>query len=169
MWQQILFIIKSNNVDIPDELLIKGRSTHKVERWQWAVVSVCSTTQTIHLTVFLLSRGVLLATYCWRARLFLPWVSILLSFYENLNVITSGPEEGDPLKNSYEKLCDAYGILGNLRLSAGDRVLHYLCLVTGAVSVGKLGKGEVYKITDCKMISLRGYSPDEERVVEVDI
>ena len=96
-------------------------------------------------------------------------MSTLLIFFANLNVITPGPEEGDPLKNSYEKLCDAYGILGNMRLSAGDRVLHYLCLVTGAVSVGKLGKGEVYKITDCKMISLRGYSPDEERVVEVDI
>ena len=79
------------------------------------------------------------------------------------------PEEADPLKAVYAKLCDAYGILGNLRLSAGERVLHYLCLVTGAVSVGKLGKGEVYKVTDCKMVSLRGYSPDEERVAEVRV
>ena len=54
-----------------------------------------------------------------------------------------------------------------MRLSAGERVLHYLCLVTGAVSTGKMGKGEVYKITECKMVSLRGYSPDEERVAEV--
>ena len=34
-------------------------------------------------------------------------------------------------KGGYTKLCDAYGILGNLRLSAGERVLHFLCLVTG--------------------------------------
>ena len=33
--------------------------------------------------------------------------------------------------------------------------------------MGKLGGGEVYKITDCKMLSLRGYAPDEERVGEV--
>ena len=32
----------------------------------------------------------------------------------------------------------------------------------GTVSCGKLGGGEVYRINDCKLISLRGYSPDEE-------
>ena len=52
-------------------------------------------------------------------------------------------------------------------MSAGERVLHYLCLVTGTVSAGKLGIAEVYRVTECKMISLRGYSPDEERVAEV--
>ena len=26
---------------------------------------------------------------------------------------------------------------------------------------------QVYKITDCKVLSLRGYSPDEEKVSEV--
>ena len=37
------------------------------------------------------------------------------------------------------------------------------------MSCGKLGGGEVYRINDVKMISLRGYSPDEElsKVVEV--
>ena len=39
--------------------------------------------------------------------------------------------------------------------------------MTGTVSTGKLGTAEVYKVTDCKMVSLRGYSPDEERVQEV--
>ena len=39
----------------------------------------------------------------------------------------------------------------------------------GTVSCGKLGGGEVYRINDVRMISLRGYSPDEElgKVVEV--
>ena len=41
------------------------------------------------------------------------------------------------------KLCDAYGVLGNLRVTAGEGVLHYIVLVTGCVSVGKLGTSEV--------------------------
>ena len=41
--------------------------------------------------------------------------------------------------------------------------------MSGTVSCGKLGSGEVYRINDCRMISLRGYTPDEEigKVVEV--
>ena len=35
-------------------------------------------------------------------------------------------------------------------------------MTPGTVSCGKLGGGEVYRINDCKLISLRGYSPDEE-------
>ena len=88
---------------------------------------------------------------------------------ESQAILQLGPEEGEKIKSGYTKLCDAFGVLGNMRLSAGERVLHYLALVTGCVSSGKLGGGEVYRLTDCKMISLRGYSPDEEigKVVEV--
>ena len=63
-------------------------------------------------------------------------------------------------------------------------VLHYLALITGCISVGKIGQAEVkllsvktpcyhpppfqvYRITGVKMCSLRGYQPDEERVVEI--
>ena len=88
---------------------------------------------------------------------------------ESQAILQLGQEEGEKIKSGYTKLCDAFGVLGNMRLSAGERVLHYLALVTGCVSSGKLGGGEVYRLTDCKMISLRGYSPDEEigKVVEV--
>ena len=94
----------------------------------------------------------------------------------------SGAEEGDALKSSLVKLCDGYGVLGNLKYTSAQGVLHYLALVTGCVSTGKLGTSEVgvpavvqsiitclqvYKITDCKVLSLRGYSPDEEKVSEV--
>ena len=46
-------------------------------------------------------------------------------------ILDISAEEGERIKPSYTKLCDAYGILGNLRLSSGERVLHFLCLVTG--------------------------------------
>ena len=50
---------------------------------------------------------------------------------ESQAILNIGLQEGEKIKCSYTKLCDAYGILGNLRLSSGQRVLHYLCLVTG--------------------------------------
>ena len=50
---------------------------------------------------------------------------------ESQAILNIGLEEGERIKATYTKLCDAYGILGNLRLSSGQRVLHYLCLVTG--------------------------------------
>ena len=59
-----------------------------------------------------------------------------------------------------------------------------MALITGCISVGKIGQAEVniiktalcqltpllsqvYRITGVKMCSLRGYQPDEERVVEI--
>jgi len=76
-------------------------------------------------------------------------------------------EEGEEVKTNLVKLCDAFGVVGNLRYTSSQGVLHYLVLVTGCVSVGKLDTSEVYKITDCKLLSLRGYTPDEEKVSEV--
>lgn len=86
---------------------------------------------------------------------------------ESQAILSIGPQESESVKKNLVKLGDAYAILGNLRLSTGDGVLHYLCLVTGCVSVGKLAGSEVYRVTDVKMVGLRGYSPDEEKVQEV--
>ena len=49
------------------------------------------------------------------------------------------------------------------------RVIWIRSLFPAQRPTNKLGGGEVYRLTDCKMISLRGYSPDEElgKVVEV--
>ena len=41
------------------------------------------------------------------------------------------------------KLCDGYGVLGNLKYTSAQGVLHYIALVTGCVSMGKLGTSEV--------------------------
>jgi len=88
---------------------------------------------------------------------------------ESQAILTIEPDKADSLKRSegFVKLMDGYGILGNLRLSTGDGVLHYLVLISGCVSVGKLSTSEIYKVTDVKLVSLRGYTPDEEKVAEV--
>ena len=49
----------------------------------------------------------------------------------------------------------------------GEGILHFLVLVTGCNSVGKLGTNEIYRVTNVQMISMRGFQPDEERVSEI--
>jgi hypothetical protein len=61
----------------------------------------------------------------------------------------SGAAEGDALKSSLVKLCDAYGVLGNLKYTSAQGVLHFIALVTGCVSTGKLGTSEVGLCTLC--------------------
>ena len=41
-------------------------------------------------------------------------------------ILTLSPAEAEPLKKTYVKLCDAYGILGNLRLNAGEVGFQFL-------------------------------------------
>jgi len=43
----------------------------------------------------------------------------------------------------------------------------YLVLVTGCVSVGKIGDSEVFRITQTSFVSLRNQAQDEERIAEV--
>ncbi|KAK1344372.1 hypothetical protein QTO34_014939 [Cnephaeus nilssonii] len=62
---------------------------------------------------------------------------------------------------------DAYGLLGVLRLNLGDTMLHYLVLVTGCMSVGKIQESEVFRVTSTEFISLRADSADEDRISEV--
>ena len=49
----------------------------------------------------------------------------------------------------------------------GEGILHFLVLVTGCNSVGKLGTNEIYRVTNVQMISMRGFQPDEEKVSEI--
>ncbi|XP_070798715.1 synaptojanin-1 [Pituophis catenifer annectens] len=75
--------------------------------------------------------------------------------------------EKEAIKNMYSKVMDAYGLLGVLRLNLGDTLLHYLVLVTGCMSVGKIQDSEVFRVTSTDLISLRIDPSDEERVSEV--
>ncbi|XP_068253563.1 synaptojanin-2 [Nyctibius grandis] len=74
------------------------------------------------------------------------------------------PEEKDAIKGQYEKLMDAYGCLGELQLKCGNTRLHFLVLVTGCTSVGKILDAEVYKITATDFCPLQEETKEEERI-----
>ncbi|XP_077031541.1 synaptojanin-2 isoform X3 [Agelaius phoeniceus] len=74
------------------------------------------------------------------------------------------PEEKDAIKGQYEKLMDAYGCLGELQLRCGNTRLHFLVLVTGCTSVGKILDAEVYKITATDFCPLQEETKEDERV-----
>ncbi|XP_019639348.1 PREDICTED: synaptojanin-1-like [Branchiostoma belcheri] len=76
-------------------------------------------------------------------------------------------EEKETIKPTYQKLLDAYGCLGVLMLNIGDRMMHYLVVVTGCVSVGKINTSEVFRITNTAFVSLRNNPTDEERIIHV--
>lgn len=86
---------------------------------------------------------------------------------ENYAIVSIGNQEYEGMKKLYSKLTDAYGCLGILRINAGEVILHFLVVVTGCTSAGKIGTSEVYRVTNVNMISLRGYQPDEEKVAEI--
>ncbi|KAL6089117.1 hypothetical protein STEG23_008305, partial [Scotinomys teguina] len=75
--------------------------------------------------------------------------------------------EKEAIKGTYTKVLDAYGLLGVLRLNLGDTMLHYLVLVTGCMSVGKIQESEVFRVTSTEFISLRVDASDEDRISEV--
>ncbi|NXP55697.1 SYNJ2 protein, partial [Heliornis fulica] len=86
------------------------------------------------------------------------------SLLPHLCTLVSSPEEKDAIKGQYEKLVDAYGCLGELQLKYGNTRLHFLVLVTGCTSVGKILDAEVYKITATDFCPLQEESKEEERV-----
>jgi hypothetical protein len=52
-------------------------------------------------------------------------------------------------------------------LFTGENTVLYLVLVTGCVSVGKIGDSEVFRVTQTTFVSLRNQPQDEERIAEV--
>ncbi|NXO82966.1 SYNJ1 protein, partial [Sitta europaea] len=87
--------------------------------------------------------------------------------FESGAVAVLSSAEKDTIKNTYSKVMDAYGLLGVLRLNLGDTLLHYLVLVTGCMSVGKIQDSEVFRVTSTEFVSLRVDPADEDRISEV--
>uniref|UniRef100_A0A2K6GG84 Synaptojanin-1 n=1 Tax=Propithecus coquereli TaxID=379532 RepID=A0A2K6GG84_PROCO len=87
--------------------------------------------------------------------------------FESGAVAVLSSAEKEAIKSTYSKVLDAYGLLGVLRLNLGDTMLHYLVLVTGCMSVGKIQESEVFRVTSTEFISLRIDSSDEDRISEV--
>ncbi|XP_013359634.1 PREDICTED: synaptojanin-1 isoform X4 [Chinchilla lanigera] len=87
--------------------------------------------------------------------------------FESGAVAVLSSAEKEAIKSTYSKVLDAYGLLGVLRLNLGDTMLHYLVLVTGCMSVGKIQESEVFRVTSTEFISLRVDASDEDRISEV--
>ncbi|XP_059726407.1 synaptojanin-1 isoform X1 [Haemorhous mexicanus] len=87
--------------------------------------------------------------------------------FESGAVAVLSSAEKDTIKSTYSKVMDAYGLLGVLRLNLGDTLLHYLVLVTGCMSVGKIQDSEVFRVTSTEFVSLRVDPTDEDRISEV--
>lgn len=87
--------------------------------------------------------------------------------FEAGTVVCLDSEEIDTVRrsNSYQRVLDGYACLGLLQYAyEGSKELHFLIIVTGCVSVGKILSHEVYCITDVTMISMRNCPEDIQLV-----
>ncbi|XP_075053270.1 synaptojanin-1 isoform X3 [Mixophyes fleayi] len=87
--------------------------------------------------------------------------------FESGAVAVLSSAEKEAIKSTYSKVMDVYGLLGVLRLNLGETMSHYLVLVTGCMSVGKIQDSEVFRVTSTEFISLRTDPTDEDRMSEV--
>ncbi|CAB4027321.1 synaptojanin-1-like isoform X2, partial [Paramuricea clavata] len=88
------------------------------------------------------------------------------NMYSYWTVIGHSPWETATIKKDYNKVCDAYGCLGVLRLSlrADDSYL-YLVVVTACRSVGKIKNSEISCVMSTEFIALGAH--DEVGISEV--
>ncbi|XP_078456013.1 synaptojanin-1 isoform X1 [Lampetra planeri] len=90
--------------------------------------------------------------------------------FESGAIAVLSAAEKEAVKGQYNRLMDAYGCLGMLRLNMdgkGEVILRYLVLVTGCASVGRIVDSEVMRITSVEMVSLQGDPSDEDRVADL--
>ena len=90
--------------------------------------------------------------------------SILL---ESHAVALLSTQESEIIRKQYTKVCDAYGCLGVLQLNAGESTVLFLVLVTGCVSMGKIGDVELFRITQTTFVNLQDTAPNEDKISEV--
>ncbi|XP_030375284.1 synaptojanin-1 isoform X1 [Scaptodrosophila lebanonensis] len=87
--------------------------------------------------------------------------------FESHAVALLTQQETDVIRKQYTKVCDAYGCLGVLQLNAGESTVLFLVLVTGCVSMGKIGDVEIFRITQTTFASLQNAAPNEDKISEV--
>ena len=88
--------------------------------------------------------------------------------FETGAVAALSPAEVDSIRSFYRHQIDGYGCLGVLEIAcSGDLNLYFLVLVTGCVSIGKIGDSEIFRVTDTGFISLRGWPQDGEKILEI--
>lgn len=84
--------------------------------------------------------------------------------FESGTIAALTPDEKEAIKGQYERLQEAYGCLGVLQLKSGYSRLHFLVLVSGCTSVGRILDAEVYKIISTEFCPLQEETKEEERV-----
>lgn len=87
--------------------------------------------------------------------------------FESQAVASLTQQETEIIKKQYTKVCDAYGCLGVLQLNAGESTVLFLVLVTGCISIGKIGDIEIFRITQTQFISLQYQTPNEDKIYEI--
>ena len=88
--------------------------------------------------------------------------------FESGAVTALSAREVDLIRGLFRHQIDGYGCMGVLQLeSENGALLHFLVLVTGCVSVGKIQDSEIFRITDTGFISLRGWPQDGDKILEV--
>ncbi|ESO01264.1 hypothetical protein HELRODRAFT_157228 [Helobdella robusta] len=88
--------------------------------------------------------------------------------FESNIIATLSPTQTEAIKKPYIKLLDCYGCLGVLDLPlTRETSTSMLALVTGCVSVGKIGESDIYRISAVNFLSLQNQSQDEERLTEL--
>lgn len=89
-------------------------------------------------------------------------------FFQAGAVVKLNTDEAKSLKNQCKILLDGYACLGVFKTCSNEgHDLFFLVLITGCISIGKILDTEIFRITDTGFVSLRGYPPDGERIVEV--
>lgn len=83
--------------------------------------------------------------------------------FEAGTVVCLGPDDAESVRRSggYTRVLDGYACLGLLQyVYEGSKELHFLLIVTGCVSVGKIQNHEIFCITEVTMMSMRNSSDD---------
>ncbi|XP_055495943.1 synaptojanin-2-like [Leucoraja erinacea] len=75
--------------------------------------------------------------------------------------------EEDIAKERYEKIMDAYGCLGVLRIKNGNSRLCFLVMVTACTSVGRIRDTDICKITATDFVPLQDETAEEEQIASL--
>ncbi|VDP01990.1 unnamed protein product [Soboliphyme baturini] len=91
--------------------------------------------------------------------------------FESGIVASLNNEECVEFRKAYVKILDAFACLGEFILHRPENgaELHYLCLVTSCVCIGRIEDCDVYRITDVAFVSMWGSyaAPSDGRINEI--
>lgn len=87
--------------------------------------------------------------------------------FESNAVALLSSNELEAIRKQYNKLYDSYGSLGVLQFNSGESSVLYLVIITGCVSIGKIGDSEVFRITQTQFVPLQQEIASEDKIIEI--